>query len=70
MVNERKQLKKQISVCLPTILVDEIDIVCAANMLSRSYYLFHAVREKLERDRERQAKSLVTSLRALKKEEK
>ena len=64
MARKRTEPLKQISVQLPKVLVDELDMICASNLLSRSSYIFNAVREKFERDRSLQERDIIEKLTA------
>lgn len=62
MAKKRTEPLKQISIQLPKMLVDELDTLCAAHLLSRSSYIFNAVREKFEKDRSLQERDIIGKL--------
>lgn len=53
---------KQVSIQLPKILLEEIDTICAANLISRSSFIYGAVRETLEKNRNLKEKDLLDKL--------
>ena len=62
MARKRTEPLKQISIQLPKVLVDELDTICTANLLSRSSYIFNAIREKLEKDRSLKERDIIEKL--------
>ncbi len=59
---KRREPTKQVTVSLPIITVEEIDVICGSNMITRTSYIFSAVKEKLERDRSLKERDIITKL--------
>jgi metal-responsive CopG/Arc/MetJ family transcriptional regulator len=53
---------KQFSVKFPEQLVEEIDIICSANYISRASWLLKAARELLDKERKQKSEELLHKL--------
>lgn len=62
MARKRTEPIKQITIQLPKVLVEEVDTICTANFLSRSSYIFNAIRDKLERERNLKEMDIIEKL--------
>lgn len=61
----RTELSTKVSLSLPTIMLEEIDTLCAASFMTRSAWFLQAAREKLEKERIEKSKTLLSHLKDL-----
>ncbi|AIL13715.1 hypothetical protein IM40_09855 (plasmid) [Candidatus Paracaedimonas acanthamoebae] len=61
----RTEISTKVSLSLPNVMLEEIDILCAANFMTRSSWFLQAAREKLEKERLEKSKNLISHLKDL-----
>ena len=59
---KKKEDTHSFTVNFPKILVEEIDVICAADLMSRTSWLVRAARELMEKERKKRSEELLNKL--------
>jgi len=58
----KEEPARQFSIKFPEHLVEEIDIICSTNYISRTSWLLKAAREMLDKERKQKSEELINKL--------
>ncbi|MGV8949396.1 MAG: hypothetical protein ACOH2E_08590 [Candidatus Paracaedibacter sp.] len=68
MGRKKKEDAHSFTVNFPKTLVEEIDVICSADLISRNSWLVRAARELMERERKKRSEELLDKLTSNSKE--
>ena len=69
MGRKKKEDSHSFTVSFPKSLVEEIDVICAADLMSRTSWLARAARELMEKERKKRSEELLNKLTSDSKQE-
>ena len=69
MGRKKKEDTHSFTVNFPKTLVEEIDVICSADLISRSSWLLRAARKLMEKERKKRSEELLNKLTSDSKQE-
>ena len=69
MGRKKKEDTHSFTVNFPKTLVEEIDVICSADLISRNSWLVRAARELMEKERKKRSEELLNKLTSDSKQE-